>query len=99
MKRLNVSAWSIQQPMPAIVLFMVLLALGIFSFRELPITRFPNIDVPVVSITITQSGAAPAELETQVTKKVEDSVAGLTGIKHITSTIVEGSSTTLVEFV
>ena len=60
--------------------------LGIVSFRALPITRFPNIDIPIVSVTVTQSGAAPAELETQVTKKVEDAVAGVTGVKHIIST-------------
>jgi len=96
--RLNISAWAIRKPVPSLVLFMVLIALGIFSFQKLPVARFPNIDVPVVSIAITQSGAAPAELETQVTKKVEDAVAGIAGVKHIKSTVVEGSSTTVIEF-
>jgi hydrophobe/amphiphile efflux-1 (HAE1) family protein len=96
--RLNVSAWAIRKPVPSLVLFMVLMVLGIFSFQNLPITRFPNIDVPIVTVTITQSGAAPSELETQVTKKVEDAVAGITNVKNVTSTIVEGSSTTLIEF-
>jgi multidrug efflux pump subunit AcrB len=64
----------------------------------LPVTRFPNIDIPLVSILITQSGAAPAELETQVTKIVEDSVANITGVKHITSTLTDGTSTTVIEF-
>ena len=82
---LNVSAWAIRKPIPPIVLFLVLALLGIVSFRGLPITRFPNIDVPLVSVTVTQSGAAPAELETQVTKKVEDAVAGVTGVKHVIS--------------
>ncbi len=98
MNRLNISAWSIRHPVPALVLFMVLVALGISSFRALPVTRFPNIDIPVVSVMIAQSGASPAELETQVTKKIEDAVAGLTGVKHINSTVVEGSSTTVVQF-
>lgn len=98
MSRLNVSAWAIRQPVPSLVLFMVLIALGIFSFQQLPVTRFPNIDLPVVQVMITQAGAAPSELETQVTKRVEDAIAGVPGVKHITSTIVEGSSTTLVEF-
>ena len=75
--RLNISAWSIRQPVPAIVLFAVLTLLGVISFMTLPVTRFPNIDVPLVSITVTQSGAAPAELESQVTKEVEDAVANI----------------------
>ena len=73
--RLNISAWSIRRPMPASVAFVVLVIFGIFSFRALPITKFPNIDIPIVQVTVTQSGAAPAELESQVTKKVEDAVA------------------------
>lgn len=96
--RINVSAWSIRRPVPAIVLFAVLMLLGILSFMQLPVTRFPNIDIPLVSIVITQSGATPAELETQVTKVVEDSVANITGVKHITSTLTDGTSTTMIEF-
>ena len=96
--RLNVSAWAIRKPIPSLVLFLVLMVLGLVSFRALPITRFPNIDIPIVSVTITQSGAAPAELQTQVTKWVEDSVAGVKGVKHILSTISEGSSITTIEF-
>lgn len=96
--KLNVSAWSIRQPIPALVLFTVLMLLGIVSFINLPVTRFPNIDIPIVSITVTQSGAAPAELETQVTKKVEDAVASIAGVKHVVSTVTDGSSQTLMEF-
>jgi len=96
--RLNVSAWAIRKPLPSVVLFLVLMILGLVSFRALPITRFPNIDIPIVSVTITQSGAAPAELQTQVTKWVEDSIAGVKGVKHILSTITEGISTTTIEF-
>ena len=96
--RLNVSAWAIRKPIPSLVLFLVLMVLGFVSFRSLPITRFPNIDIPIVAVTITQSGAAPSELQTQVTKWVEDSVAGVKGVKHILSTISEGSSVTTIEF-
>jgi hydrophobe/amphiphile efflux-1 (HAE1) family protein len=95
---MNVSAWSIRKPVPSIVFFAVALLLGIVSFQNLPVTRFPNIDVPVVSVAVTQSGAAPAELETQVTKKVEDAVANLTGVKHVMSTVTDGRSVTAVEF-
>jgi hydrophobe/amphiphile efflux-1 (HAE1) family protein len=96
--RLNISAWSIRRPVPAIVLFAVLTLLGVISFMTMPVTRFPNIDIPLVSITVVQSGAAPAELETQVTKEVEDSVANITGVKHIVSTVTDGQSMTLIEF-
>ena len=96
--RLNVSAWAIRKPIPSLVLFLVLVVLGLVSFRSLPITRFPNIDIPIVSVTVTQAGAAPSELQTQVTKWVEDSVAGVKGVKHILSTISEGASVTTIEF-
>jgi hydrophobe/amphiphile efflux-1 (HAE1) family protein len=96
--RWNISAWSIRKPVPSLVLFMVLLALGYVSFQQLPITRFPNIDLPIVQIRIYQSGAAPSELETQVTKRVEDAIAGVVGVKHITSAVTEGSSITTIEF-
>jgi hydrophobe/amphiphile efflux-1 (HAE1) family protein len=96
--RLNISAWAIRKPIPSIVLFIVLMVLGVFSFRGLPITRFPNIDLPIVTITVTQSGAAPSERQNQVTKRVEDAVAGVNGVKHIMSTISEGVSTTTIEF-
>jgi hydrophobe/amphiphile efflux-1 (HAE1) family protein len=96
--KLNISAWAIRKPIPSIVLFIVLMILGVFSFQSLPITRFPNIDLPIVSITVTQAGAAPSELQNQVTKRIEDSVAGVNGVKHIMSTIAEGVSTTTIEF-
>lgn len=91
---LNISAWAIRKPVPSIVLFVVLTAIGLFTFDKLPITRMPNIDVPIVSVTVSQPGAAPSELETQVTKRIETTVAGVQGVKHITSTMTEGSSVT-----
>ena len=98
MRRLNISAWAIRAPVPPLVLFIVLLILGVLSFRALPVERFPNIDFPLVSIVITQAGASPSELEKQVTQRVEDAVAALTGVKHITSTVTDGSSVTSIEF-
>lgn len=95
---MNISGWAIRRPIPSLMLFLVLMVLGIVSFQKLPITRFPNIDFPVISVTITQTGAAPSELETQVTKKVEDSISGITGVKHIVSTLTDGRSVTTIEF-
>jgi hydrophobe/amphiphile efflux-1 (HAE1) family protein len=94
----NISAWAIRKPIASIVLFFILTLLGVFAFGKLPITRFPNIDVPIVTIAVSQSGAAPSELESQVTKKVEDAVAGIAGVKRVTSSISDGLSQTTIEF-
>jgi multidrug efflux pump subunit AcrB len=95
---MNFSAWSIRNPVAPLLAFFLFLVLGWQSFNSLPITRFPNIDVPLVAVSVGQSGAAPAELESQVTKEIEDAVAGLTGAKRVTSTVTDGLSTTVVEF-
>ncbi|MFB9947743.1 efflux RND transporter permease subunit [Rhizobium puerariae] len=95
---MNFSAWSIRNPIAPLLGFALLLYVGIQSFYALPITRFPNIDVPVVSITVTQSGASPAELEMQVTKEIEDAVASISGIDEIQSTVTDGQSQTVVVF-
>ena len=95
---LPISAWSIRRPLPALVAFAVLVILGVVAFRALPVTRLPNIDIPIVQVIVTQSGAAPAELETQVTKRVEDAIAGVPGIWHILSAVSDGSSITTVQF-
>ncbi|MDP2802790.1 MAG: efflux RND transporter permease subunit [Phreatobacter sp.] len=98
MSSFNVSAYSIRQPVPSIVLFIVLCFLGWMSYNNLPITRFPNIDVPLVQIRVTQAGAAPAELESQISKRVEDAVANITGVKNVISNLTDGQSSTVVEF-
>ncbi|HAX90462.1 MAG TPA: ABC transporter permease, partial [Cyanobacteria bacterium UBA11370] len=95
----NISAWSIKKPIPTIVMFLVLGLLGLISFTRLGIDSNPNIDIPAVMITVTQPGAGPEELESQVTKKIEDAVAGLGNIDELTSTVTEGTSRTTIEFV
>ena len=87
---INISAWSIRNPLPSVVFSIIVLVLGWVSFTKLPITRLPNADIPVISVTVTQFGAAPAELETQVTKTIEDAVSGVEGVRHITSSITDG---------
>jgi hydrophobe/amphiphile efflux-1 (HAE1) family protein len=95
---MNFSAWSIRNPVAPLLAFFMLMYLGWQAFNTLPITRMPNIDVPFVAISVAQQGAAPAELETQVTKLVEDAVAGITGVKNISTTVSDGMSMTAVEF-
>ncbi|MBW9062887.1 efflux RND transporter permease subunit [Rhizobium herbae] len=95
---MNFSAWSIRNPIAPILGFALLMYLGLQSFFALPITKFPNIDVPVVAITVTQNGASPSELEMQVTKEVEDAVASIAGVDEIQSTVTDGQSVTSVVF-
>lgn len=94
----KISAWSIKNPVPTILLFVLLTFAGLMAFPRLGIDEQPNIDIPSVSVTATQAGAAPSELETEVTRKIEDSISGTPNVKHITSTVNEGVSTTMVEF-
>jgi len=95
---LNVSSWSIRHPLPSVVFSIILLALGWISFTKLAITRLPNADIPVISVAVSQFGAAPAELEAQVTKTIEDGVSGVEGVRHIASSITDGLSVTTIQF-
>ncbi|GGE00016.1 hydrophobe/amphiphile efflux-1 (HAE1) family protein [Gemmobacter megaterium] len=95
---MNFSAWAIRNPVAPILAFVILMLLGWNSFNTLPITRFPNIDVPLVSVTVPQTGASPVEMESQITKEIEDAVAGIAGVKNIYSKVTDGVSTTSVEF-
>jgi multidrug efflux pump subunit AcrB len=95
----NISASSIRKPIPAIVLFILLTFAGAIGFKKLGINQFPDVDIPYITVTVTDTGAAPAEMETQVTRIVENSVATVGDVVHITSNVSDGVSTTTVEFV
>src|SRR6516225_9716536 len=95
---LNISAWSIRNPLPSVVFSIILLILGWVSFTKLAITRLPSADIPVISVAVAQFGAAPAELESQVTKIIEDGVSGVEGVRHINSSITDGMSVTTIAF-
>ena len=95
---LNVSAWAIRHPLPPIVIMAALLVVGFAGFKKIPITRMPNVDIPVISVVVTQFGASPADLEKQVSKKIEDTVAGVGGVHHIRTFISDGISNTTIEF-
>ncbi len=94
----NISEWSIRRPVPTIVLFLVLTITGLVAFGNLGIDANPNIDVPAVLVQVNQTGAGPEEMETQITKKIEDAVAGLGNIDSLTSTVSDGASETVIEF-
>ncbi len=94
----NISAWAIRNPIPPIVLFLGLLLAGVMSFSQMGVSDSPNISFPGIIINVAQPGAAPTELETQVTQKIESAVRGVNGIDEISSNIKDGSSTTFVLF-
>ena len=92
------SSWAIRNPIPPIVLFLVLTVAGLMAFAQLPVTNAPPVVLPVVSVTVSQPGASPTEIEAQITRRVEGAVAGLRGVKRIVSRISEEVSLTTVEF-
>lgn len=96
---LNASAYSIRNPLVAILLFVLLTMGGLFGFRQMKVQQFPDIDLPAVVVTVTLPGAAPAQLENDVAKKIENRLTSITGIKHIRSTLQTGAATIVTEFV
>ena len=95
----NISSWCIQNPVGPIVLFVGLMLFGLISFARMQVNNAPDIDFPAAIVSVSQPGAAPNELETQVTQRVESAVRGVNGVEEISSSISEGNSTTFVQFV
>jgi multidrug efflux pump subunit AcrB len=96
---MNFSALSIRNPIPAIMLFALLTLAGILAFKANKVQDFPDIELPVVTVTATLDGAAPAQLETEVARKIEDSVATLQGVKNVYTKVLDGVANVTVEFV
>ena len=94
----NLSALAIRRPIPPILLFVLLTFAGLLGFHKLGINQFPDVDIPYVTVSVAQPGAAPAELETQVTRLVENAVATVGDVSHILSTVTDGQSSTVIEF-
>ena len=94
----GLSSWAIRRPIPTLVLFLCLAVAGWASYRALPINANPAVDFPVVSVSIVQPGASPAAMEAAVTRRVEDALAGLAGLRHVTSTVANDASVSTAEF-
>lgn len=94
----NISAWAIRNPVSPLVLFAALLLAGLVSFMRMDVNQQPDISFPMAQVMVTQPGAAPSELETQVTQRVEAAVRGISGVDEITSSVSEGQSITNVQF-
>jgi multidrug efflux pump subunit AcrB len=96
---MNVSSWAIKNPIPVIVFFVLLTFAGVVSFKMNGVQDFPDIELPIVTVSASLPGAAPAQLETEVARKIENSVATLQGVKHVYTNILDGVATINVEFI
>ena len=94
----NISSWCIRNPVFPIVLFVGLMLAGLIAFARMQVNNAPDIDFPAAIVQVSQPGAAPNEMETQVTQRVESAVRGINGVDEINSTVSEGSSQTFVTF-
>ncbi|HEX6377171.1 MAG TPA: efflux RND transporter permease subunit [Allosphingosinicella sp.] len=95
----NISSWAIRNPVFPLVLFAALTLLGLVSFMRMDVNENPDVEFPAASIIVTQPGASPTEMETQVTQRIEAAVRGINGVEEIGSTVGEGYSSTFVQFV
>ncbi len=95
---MNVSAWCIRNPIPAVMLFIMLTLLGAMGFKSMKVQQFPDIDLPTVTISASLPGAAPAQLETEVARKLENAVASIQGLKNIYTTVQDGVAVVTAEF-
>lgn len=95
---MNFATWSIRNPIPSILLFLLLAIAGLFSFSRLPVQDLPDLTLPSVSVSAILPGATPAQLETEVARPIEDAVAALEGVRHVTTTITDGSARIEAEF-
>ena len=95
---LNVSSWSIRNPIPAVMLFVLLTVAGFVAFGSMKVQNFPDLDVPTITVTASLPGAAPSQLETDVARKLENALAPLQGLKHITTKVQDGTVSITAEF-
>lgn len=95
---MNLSTWAIRKPVPSLALFLVLCIIGLVSFSRLPITLYPSVDIPVVTVAIAQPGAASSELTSQVVKPIENAIRNVTGVTHITAVASDSVAQFTVEF-
>src|SRR5205085_3150895 len=94
----NISSWCIRNPVPPIVLFVGLMLAGIIAFAGMQVNNNPDIDFPAAQVTVVQPGAAPNEMESQVTQRIESAIRGVNGVDEINSSVREGNSSTFVQF-
>ncbi|RDV07151.1 AcrB/AcrD/AcrF family protein [Sphingorhabdus pulchriflava] len=94
----NISAWSIRNPVVPIVLFIALTIAGVMAFNNMDVQNDPDIEFPVVVVAISQPGASPVEITTQITQKVESAIRSVQGVRNIDASASEGNTSVSAEF-
>src|SRR3712207_6669587 len=95
---MNLSAWGIRRPVTPIALFLVLCLAGLVSFLRLPVTQMPNVDIPIVTVSVDLAGASPSEVVSQIIQPVETEVRDVDGVRHVAATASDGAAKLTVEF-
>ncbi len=96
---MNIATWAIREPVPPIVLFLIFVVAGLYGFQQLNIQDMPDVEFPAVIVSASLQGASPAQMETEITRKIENALASIEGIETMASTVTEGSSITVVQFI
>ncbi len=95
---MNVSAWCIRNPIPSVMLFVLLTVVGLMGFKAMKVQQFPDIDLPTITVNASLPGTAPAQMETEVARKIENAVASIQGVKNIYTRVLDGTAIVTVEF-
>jgi multidrug efflux pump subunit AcrB len=95
---MNFSTWAIKNPIPVIMLFFLLTLAGLMSFKAMKVQNFPDLELPNVTVSAALPGASPAQLETEVARKIENAIAPLQGLKNIYTNVSDGMVSVTAEF-
>ena len=95
---MNFSSWSIRNPIPVVLLFLMLTVAGLYSFRSMRIQNMPDMEFPMVTIAASLQGATPGQLENDVARKIENALVNIQGKRHISTTLGDGAVSMMVEF-
>src|SRR3990170_2880000 len=95
---INVSSWSIRNPIPAVLAFVMLTFFGVMAFKAMKIQMFPDIDLPMITVTATLPGASPDQMEAEGARKIENALASAQGLKHLYTQVKDGTAIISAEF-
>ncbi len=95
---MNFVTWAIRNPVPVLMLFIILTVGGLFGFKSLGIQDRPDIALPSITVSMSYAGTPPDQLEAEITRKIEDAVANVVGVRHISSQVSQGATRTILEF-
>ena len=95
---MNFSSWSIRNPIPVVLLFLMLTVAGLYSFQSMRIQNMPDMEFPMVTIAASLQGATPGQLENDVARKIENALVNIQGKRHISTTLGDGAVSMMVEF-